>query len=239
MENYRRLSGDGSVKVVLSGDSNSPPKTTSRREPLPYNSSPTQEVCPSIPTVAADVRRLTYSANRLQEVTLVRKPDQTYSSSQPEFSSSGLCDLCVFLLKGKLPSHPEFQKKPVFAPIRGLCESHPAPEKVDFRVSQPPSPSASVVSSNQMYLRNNFSSCRLCGLCVFAVKGSSNPNRSKKPVSSPKFTFQHSTESPCLSASVVSFPQFHENVDLPAECLRKFQKKARIRRIRANSRIAR
>jgi hypothetical protein len=44
MKNYRRLSGDGSVKVVLRGDSNSPPKTTSRREPLPYNSAPTQEL---------------------------------------------------------------------------------------------------------------------------------------------------------------------------------------------------
>src|SRR4051812_41425791 len=115
MRNYRRLSGDGSVKVVLSGDSNSPPKTTSRREPPSYNSSPTQEVCQSIPAVAADVRRLTYPANRLH--------DQTYSSSQPGVSSSGLCELCPssepsakedgFVLKGKLPSHPKFQKKPV------------------------------------------------------------------------------------------------------------------------------
>src|SRR4051812_49635966 len=48
MRNYRRLSGDGSVKVVLSGDSNSPPKTTSRREPPSYNSPPTQEVCPDV-----------------------------------------------------------------------------------------------------------------------------------------------------------------------------------------------
>jgi hypothetical protein len=33
---------------------------------------------------------------------------------------------------GSGSSHPKFQKKPVFARIRGLCESHPAPEKVDF-----------------------------------------------------------------------------------------------------------
>jgi hypothetical protein len=45
MRNYRRLSGDGSVKVVLSGDSNSPRKTTPGREPPPHNSSPTQELC--------------------------------------------------------------------------------------------------------------------------------------------------------------------------------------------------
>src|SRR5205085_8759867 len=48
MRNYRRHSGDGSAKVVLSGDSNSPPKTTPRREPPPYNSSPTQGSCTSI-----------------------------------------------------------------------------------------------------------------------------------------------------------------------------------------------
>jgi hypothetical protein len=117
MRNYRRLSGDGSVKVVLSGDSNSPPKTTRRREPPSYNLSATQEVCPSIPTVPADVRRLTYPANRLR--------DQTYSSSQPGVSSSsGLRDLRVFVLKGEFPSHQKVQKKPVFAPIRGLCDSH-------------------------------------------------------------------------------------------------------------------
>src|SRR4051794_18627533 len=46
MRDYRRFSGDGCVKVVLSGDSNSPPKTTPRREPPSYNSPPTQEVCP-------------------------------------------------------------------------------------------------------------------------------------------------------------------------------------------------
>jgi hypothetical protein len=44
MRNYRRLSGDGSVKVVLSGDSNSPPKTTRRREPLPCNSATVEEL---------------------------------------------------------------------------------------------------------------------------------------------------------------------------------------------------
>src|SRR4051794_1427344 len=65
MRNYRRLSGDGSVKVVLSGDSNSPPKTTRRREPPSYNSPPTQELCPPISTVAAGVRRLISPANRL------------------------------------------------------------------------------------------------------------------------------------------------------------------------------
>src|SRR5213078_60384 len=61
MRNYRRLSGDGSVKVVLSGDSNSPPKTTPRREPPSYNSPPTQEVCPSIP-VGDEVTSLTFRA---------------------------------------------------------------------------------------------------------------------------------------------------------------------------------
>jgi hypothetical protein len=70
--------------------------------------------------VAADVRRLTYPANRLR--------DQTYSSSQPGVSSSGFCELCVFVLKGKFPSHPKFQKKPVFALIRGLCDSYRAGE---------------------------------------------------------------------------------------------------------------
>src|SRR5436190_19052090 len=90
MKNYRRHSGDGSVKVVLSGDSNSPPKTTSGREPQPCNSSFTQELRTFIPSVAADarrLRRLAYPANGLHDLTLVRKPDQTYSSTQLEFFS--------------------------------------------------------------------------------------------------------------------------------------------------------
>src|SRR4051812_12599726 len=76
MRNYRRLSGDGSVKVVLSGDSNSPPKTTPRREPPSYNSSPAQEVCPSYPAVATDVRRLISPANRSLHPRLAARAGQ-------------------------------------------------------------------------------------------------------------------------------------------------------------------
>jgi hypothetical protein len=175
MRNYRRFTGDGSVKVVLSGDSNSPPKTTPRREPPSYNSSPTQEVCPSIPAVAADVR-LTYSANGLHDLTLVRNLDQTCSSRQSGFSSSGLCDLCVFVFKGKFPSLRKFQKKPVFARIRGLCDSHPAPEKVDY----PPLP---ILDFSLQPSAS--SSSGLCGLPVFEVNfpfpGQSEPEVSAKP----------------------------------------------------------
>jgi hypothetical protein len=63
MKNYRRLSGDGSVKVVLSGDFDPPPKTTSRREPPSYNSPPTQELRTSVP-VGGEVTNLTYPAER-------------------------------------------------------------------------------------------------------------------------------------------------------------------------------
>src|SRR4051812_47056 len=104
MRNYRRLSGDGSVKVVLSGDSNSPPKTTSRREPPSYNSSPTQEVCPS---VACPSR--------------VRVPTPSRCHTLPSFPTTD---------HGQLPTDKsanlhfqdllKFQKKPVFALIRGL-----------------------------------------------------------------------------------------------------------------------
>jgi hypothetical protein len=67
MKNYRRLSGDGPVKVVLSGDSNSPPKTTASREPLPYNSPPTQEVC-SPTLVGEEVTSLTSPSVRMVSV---------------------------------------------------------------------------------------------------------------------------------------------------------------------------
>src|SRR5437868_277137 len=86
MKNYRRLSGDGSVKVVLSGDSNSPPKTTRRREPLPYNLPPTQELRTS-PATPYALRRV---PSRFQK--------------NVDFPPEGLL---------------KFQKKPVFAPIRG------------------------------------------------------------------------------------------------------------------------
>jgi pyruvate dehydrogenase E2 component (dihydrolipoamide acetyltransferase) len=49
------------------------------------------------------------------------------------------------VLKGKLPFHRKFQKKPVFALIRGLYDTHPRPEKVDFPRSQSPCLSDSVV----------------------------------------------------------------------------------------------
>jgi hypothetical protein len=95
MKNYRRLSGDGSVKVVLSGDSNSPPKTTPRREPLPCNSSSMQELRtpPAVPFAFLRVH------SRFQKNV----------ESTPE-------------------APPKFQKKPLFALIRGLCDGHPAPE---------------------------------------------------------------------------------------------------------------
>src|SRR3954467_14267405 len=98
MRNYRRLSGDGSVKVVLSGDSNSPPKTTSRREPLPYNSSPAQELRPF---VACAPRVRVPAPSRRQALPLSLTAPRQYV----EFRSD-------------VP--PKFQKKPVFAHIRGL-----------------------------------------------------------------------------------------------------------------------
>jgi hypothetical protein len=111
MRNYRRLSGDGSVKAVVSSGfvpgfttaarresspySNSVSaqkfrtlefctlhskfcieRATRRREPLPYNSPPTQEVCTSIPLVAADVRRLISPANRLLHPGLAARARQ-------------------------------------------------------------------------------------------------------------------------------------------------------------------
>ncbi len=70
-------------------------RATSSREPPSCNSPSTQEVSPSITGVAADVRRLTYPANPLHDLTLVRKTGQTSPALQPEFSSSGLGDLCL------------------------------------------------------------------------------------------------------------------------------------------------
>jgi hypothetical protein len=168
MKNYCRLSGDGSVKVALRGDSNSPPKTTSRREPLPYNSSSTQEVCtPSaIPfaflrvhsrfqknvdfsigkllkfqkkPVFAHIRGLSDNSPAPERVDFCPFPILAFSLQPSALASSSfdLYDLCpsvarakedVFVFKGKFPSHPKFQKKPVFALIRGLCDSHPEPK---------------------------------------------------------------------------------------------------------------
>jgi putative membrane-bound dehydrogenase-like protein len=71
-----------------------------------------------------------------------------------------------------------------------------------------------------VYLQKAKSSlCIPCALSVFVVKRAScpepQPKSSKKPVSSPKFTFQHSAQSPFLSRSVVKFGQ-SQNVDCTA-----------------------
>jgi hypothetical protein len=243
MRNYRRLSGGGSVKVVLSGDSNSPPNTTSEREPPPYNSSPTQQVCPGVactsrvrvaepsqchilpsfpttdngqpatdqpanvdsgtshfilsktPAIPAFSQALTSTSHQKVDCfpldlplgnslvirfwALVIPGCAGLYLQKNNFSSCPLCVLGGFVVKGSF--HPKFQKKPVFARIRGLCDSHPARKNVDFRVPQSPSSKPSVVSSNKASLQNNFSSCSLCELRVSVVNGSSNLNRSKKP----------------------------------------------------------
>jgi outer membrane protein assembly factor BamB len=83
MKNYRRLSGDGSVKVVLNPDAQSGFKTTSRREPLPYNSSTTQELrTRPFGCVAAQTGLKPYSS----------------ASRKPSTQNSDLRDLCVFAL---------------------------------------------------------------------------------------------------------------------------------------------
>jgi hypothetical protein len=102
MKNYCRLSGDGSVKVVLSGDSNSPPKTTPRREPLPYNSSPTQELRPS---VACPSRVRVPAPSRCH--TLPSSP--TTDHGQLATDKPANVDFSISELL-------RFQKKPVFAP---------------------------------------------------------------------------------------------------------------------------
>jgi hypothetical protein len=196
MKNYRRHSGDGSVKVVLSGDSNSPPKTTRRREPPSYNSSPTQEVCPSIPAVAADVRRLTYPANRLH--------DQTYSPCQPGVSSSGLRELCpssvpsakedVFVSKGTFPSHPKFQKKPVFARIRGLSNSAGESPNVHFSPSESLCLRASVVKLSPSQNVDSRTSHQ-------------NPSKKARNVAYCRITEEIS------EAIFVALSPFHQNVD--------------------------
>jgi hypothetical protein len=91
MKNYRRPSRDGSVKVVLSGDSNSPPKTTPRREPPPYDSTPAQE----LRTPPAILFAFPRVPSRFRE--------------NVDFATEDL---------------RKFQKKPVFAHIRGLCDSY-------------------------------------------------------------------------------------------------------------------
>jgi hypothetical protein len=116
MRNYRRLSGDGSVKVVLSGDSNSPPKTTSRREPPSYNSSPTQELR-TPPAIAFAFLRV---HSRFQK--------------NVDFSIGELL---------------KFQKKPVFALIRGLFSSPGEFPNVDVCPSQSLCLRASVVKVSQ------------------------------------------------------------------------------------------
>jgi hypothetical protein len=133
MRNYRRLSGDGSVKVVLSGDSNSPPKTTPRREPPSCNSSPTQEVCPS---VACPSR--------------VRVPTPSRCHTLPSFPTTDHEQLPT----GKSTSVDfqdllKFQKKPVFALIRGLFSSAGEFPNVDFCPSESLCLRASVVKLSQ------------------------------------------------------------------------------------------
>jgi hypothetical protein len=153
MKNYRRLSGDGSVKVVLSGDSNSPPKTTRRREPPPYNSSPTQEVC--------NPRAVPFAFLRVHS-----RFQKNVDTSEP---------------------HPKFQKKPVFALIRGLCDSHS-----DREFSTTAFLPSATNAHGQLATVSSSGLRDLC-LCVVNFPIHQNPNSSKKPVSSRKFTFQHSS----------------------------------------------
>jgi hypothetical protein len=127
MRSCRRHSGDGSVKVVLSGDSNSPPKTTPRREPPSYNLPPTQEVRTCIPFVAADVSRLIYPADDVAPFS--GRQEETRSFNKPAAPSSfDLLDLGVVLVNFPVPRSSDSSKKPVFALIRGLCDSQAARE---------------------------------------------------------------------------------------------------------------
>jgi hypothetical protein len=120
MRNYRRLSGDGSVKVVLSGDSNSLPKTTGRREPPSYNSSTTQELG-TPPAVPFAFLRL---PSRFQEnVDFPNEYLRTFQKkpvfAPPPFAqrTSTVGNIIVAGLGSR---------------IRAFRDSHPDPEKVDF-----------------------------------------------------------------------------------------------------------
>jgi hypothetical protein len=116
MNNYRRHSGGGSVKVVSKREQNSSFKTTRTREPLPYNSPPAQEVRtpPAIPFAFLRVH------SRFQKNVV----------STPE-------------------APPKFQKKPVFALIRGLFSSAGEFSNVDFCPSESLCLRASVVKLSQ------------------------------------------------------------------------------------------
>jgi hypothetical protein len=203
MRNYRRLTGDGSVKVVLSGDSNSPPKTTSEREPPPYNSSPTQEVS----SLVARPSRLPVPApSRCHTLP----PFCTTDHGQPATDKLKNVDLPA-------DGSRKFQKKPVFARIRGLFSSGGGFRKVAFCPSESPSLRASVAKFDQSQNVESFPSLpALPSVQVLSRSRTSYPKFQKKPVSSRKFTFQHQPQTPLASDSVAKFDQSQNVESLPS-----------------------
>src|SRR6185436_10039562 len=116
MKNYRRHSGDGSVKVVLSGDSNSPPKTTGRREPSSYNSSSTQELRTSILVGGGDdVRSLTSSADQIDGYPVPEPNVDSRPRSASCSSSSGVSALPAPPWPKSRVSHLAFRISSAFA----------------------------------------------------------------------------------------------------------------------------
>jgi hypothetical protein len=192
MRNYRRLSGDGSVKVVLSGDSNSPPKTTRRREPLPHNLTPTQEL-----------RTFVACASRVRvEGPLVPQPRRPRCHTLPYFlfpTTDHRKPVTVpgisHLVSPKTPAIPAFSRN-------STSTSH---RKVDFLPWDLGFGNSLVIRSWSLVLAPSrllylleiiFPSCSLCEFGVpsiasakedrFMVDRSSDQNPSKKPVNPPK-----------------------------------------------------
>jgi hypothetical protein len=222
MKNYRRHSGDGSAKVVLSGDSNSPFKTTPRREPLPYNSSSAEELCP----FAGCASRVGVEAPLVPQCRRLRchtlpsllfpTPDHRKSVTLPGIS------------------HLISPKTPVISPFSSNLTST-SHQKVGFLPGDSAfgnSPAITFWSlvlapSRLLYLLEMiFPSCSLCefGLSSiasakedgFMVDRSSDQNPSKKPVNPPKFTFQHSPQTACFGVSVVKFVQLRSVDSAPS-----------------------
>jgi signal transduction histidine kinase len=204
MKNYRRLSGDGSVKVVLSGDSNSPPKTTSRREPPPCNSPSTQELRTFIP-VGDEV---TYSADRTRLFCYVT-PQQNVDYRN--LAHSGLPTR--HRNPSKKPDSVSRSERPYWAPDSEDLGSQSSPKFTFQHSPQSPLLTGSVVKFDQS---QNVEFASFSSVQGSACSGSSHPNSSKKPVFAHNRGFSRSSrpsgnvdfppsQSPDSSASLVSF----------------------------------
>jgi hypothetical protein len=190
--NCRRLSGDGSAKVVSNPEirpehpgSESEFKTARRREPPPCHSTPTQKVCP---VVACASRVRVEAPSRCHSLPSFLFPTTDHGRLANDQSKNIDSSISHFI-SSKTPAIPAFSSNPT-------STSH---QKVDCF----PCESAFVVDFPVL--------AHLCWLrflpfLMFKIPGKSpTQNPSKKPVSSPKFTFQHSAQTLCLSVSVVKF----------------------------------